>query len=377
MVTPSAPLFTVIDGAGRRETAAPPRCREAPRTSCNHRSMLILGAALVFVFDFTNGFHDASNMVATMIASRAITPLRSVVLVGVFGFLGPLLGGTAVADTIGGVVVVEGLTESAAFLVVLAGLGGAIVWNVLTFWKGLPSSSSHALVGSLAGAMWVSEGAQRVHWGFDALAGGELTGVMKILAALLFSPIVGFALGWVLQRVARRLLARAHPRVNRWLRRWQWLTASALAFAHGTNDAQKGMGILTLLLVVSGSLAAFEVPTWVMLLSATGLLLGTLSGGWRIISTVGFGLYRVRPLHGLDAQLASAAIVLGAGELGAPVSTTHVVTTSIMGVGAAERPRAVRWGRAIDIGLTWVITLPGAAALGLLLASLGLALGGA
>jgi PiT family inorganic phosphate transporter len=339
--------------------------------------MLVLGAFLVFIFDFTNGFHDASNMVATMIASRAITPLRSVLVVGLFGFLGPLLGGTAVADTIGGVVVVDGLSEGAAFLVVLSGLGGAIVWNLLTFWKGLPSSSSHALVGSLVGAMWVSEGAQRVDWGLDALADGELTGVTKILVALLLSPILGFGLGWALQRVVRRLLARAHPRVNRWLRRGQWLTASALAFAHGTNDAQKGMGILTLLLVVAGSLGRFEVPTWVMLLSATGLLLGTLFGGWRIIATVGFGIYRLRPLHGLDAQLASAAIVLGAGEMGGPVSTTHVVTTSVMGVGAAERPRAVKWGRALDIGLTWIVTLPGAALLGLILASLGLALGGA
>ncbi len=339
--------------------------------------MLVLGALMVFVFDFTNGFNDAANMVATMIASRAITPLRSVVLVGIFGFLGPILGGTAVANTIGGVVVVEGLSEPAAFLVVLSGLGGAIVWNLLTFWKALPSSSSHALVGSLVGAMWISEGAQRVHWGIAALAEGELTGVAKILIALLVSPPLGFGLGFILQRVVRRLLSRAHPRVNRWLRRGQWITASALAFAHGTNDAQKGMGILTLLLVVSGSLAHFDVPIWVMLLSASGLLLGTLFGGWRIIATVGFGIYRLRPLHGMDAQLASAAIVLGAGELGAPVSTTHVVTSAIMGVGSAEHPRAVRWRRAIDIGLTWVVTLPGAALLGFLLASLGLALGGA
>ena len=336
-------------------------------------TLLLLGVALVFLFDFTNGFHDASNMLATMIASRAITPLRAVALVGIFGFLGPLIGGTAVADTIGGVVIVDGLSEPAAFLVVLAGLGGAIVWNLLTFWKGLPSSSSHALVGSLVGAMWVSEGAQRVQWGVAELASAELVGVMKILAALLLSPILGLGLGWVLQRVARRLLAGARPSVNRWLRRGQWLTASALAFAHGTNDAQKGMGILTLLLVVSGSLSSFEVPTWVMLLSATGMLLGTLSGGWRIVATVGFGIYRIRPLHALDAQLTSALVVLGAGGLGGPVSTTHVVTTAVMGVGAAERPRSVRWGRALDIGLTWVITLPGAAVLGAILAGAGLA----
>ncbi len=329
---------------------------------------VFIGAALVFLFDFTNGFHDASNMLATMIASRAMTPLRAVALVGVFGFLGPLLGGTAVADTIGGVVVVDGLTAQAALVVVFAGLGGAIVWNVVTFWKGIPSSSSHALVGSLVGAMWVSEGAHRVHWGLHAMAAGELVGVTKILAALLVSPFLGFGLGWLLQRVARRILAAAHPKVNRWLRRGQWVTAAALAFAHGTNDAQKGMGILTLLLVISGSLSTFHVPTWVMLLSATAMLLGTLSGGWRIVKTVGYGIYRIRPLHGLDAQIASATIVLGAGELGGPVSTTHVVSTAVMGVGAAERPRAVKWGRVFDIGLTWLITLPGAAALGALLA---------
>lgn len=329
-------------------------------------TLIVIAAAVVFLFDFTNGFHDASNMIATMIASRALTPIQAVALVSLFGFLGPLLGGTAVADTIGGFVDVDGLGRTLSLRVVLAGLGGAIAWNLVTWWRGLPSSSSHALVGSLVGAVLVSLGPPRIRWGIEALARGELAGVAKILASLLLSPALGLALGLLVHKLARRLLARARPGVNRILRKAQLPTAALLAFAHGTNDGQKSMGVLTLLLLVAGRLEHFEVPAWVVGLCATAMALGTAAGGWRIVKTVGYGIYRVRPLHALDSQLASGGVVLAAGLIGGPVSTTHVVTASIMGVGAAERPRAVRWGKAREIAATWVVTLPGAALLGAL-----------
>jgi len=326
--------------------------------------LVVLGVLLVVVFDFTNGFHDASNMVATIIASRALTPAQAIVLISVFSFVGPLLGGTAVADTIGSFVQLGDTEPGIALAVTSSGLAAAVVWNLLTWRWGIPSSSSHALVGGLCGAVGTAIGLDHVVWGLAALGGGRLEGVAKIAAALLLSPLLGFGAGFVLQRLMRRLLARATPRANRGLRRAQWVTAAALAFSHGTNDAQKGMGVMTLVLLTGGQLQSFVVPLWVVALCAGAITLGTVSGGWRIVRTLGFGIYRIRPLHGFDSQLASAGVVLGAGMLGGPVSTTHVVSSSIMGIGAAERPRAVRWSRAREIVLTWVITLPGAAALG-------------
>jgi PiT family inorganic phosphate transporter len=327
-------------------------------------ALVVLAVLLVVAFDFTNGFHDASNMVATIVASRALTPAQAILLISLFSFLGPLLGGTAVANTIGGFVRLEDLSHSVALIVILCGLGAAVVWNLLTWRWGIPSSSSHALVGGLCGAVGVGVGFDHVAWGIDALRSGHVVGLAKIGAALLLSPVLGFGLAFILQRFMLRALARATPRANRHLRRAQWATAAALAFSHGTNDAQKGMGVLTLVLVTGGVLPSFEVPLWGIALCASAITLGTLSGGWRIVRTLGFGIYRIGPLQGFDSQLASAGIVLGAALLGGPVSTTHVVSSSIMGIGAAERPRSVRWGKAREIAMTWVVTLPGAALLG-------------
>ena len=326
--------------------------------------LVVLAVLLVVAFDFTNGFHDASNMVATIIASRALTPAQAILLISLFSFLGPLLGGTAVANTMGGFVRLDDLERAAALVIILSGLGGAVIWNLLTWRWGIPSSSSHALVGGLCGAVGVGAGIDHVNWGFDALLAGHLVGVCGIGAALLLSPLLGFGVGFALQRLMLRALARATPRANLYLRRGQWATAAALAFSHGTNDAQKGMGILTLVLLTGGVLPSFAVPLWVVVVCASAITFGTLTGGWRIVRTLGFGIYRIRPIHGFDSQLASAGIVLGAGLLGGPVSTTHVVSSSIMGIGAAERPRSVRWGKARDIATTWVVTLPGAAVLG-------------
>jgi len=323
--------------------------------------LAVFAIVLVLVFDCSNGFHDAANIIATVIASRAMTPAMAVLIVGLFEFLGPLLGGTAVANTIGSFVDLSEVPRLAAVKIMLSGVAGALVWNLVTWWKGLPSSSSHALVGGLIGAVAASVGGSHVVWGFSELTHGRVTGVTKVLLALLLSPVAGFVCGYLIQKTMLRLLRRASAKSNRYLRGAQFFTAIGLAFSHGANDAQKSMGIMTLVLVLAGWLPAFQVPFWVMLACSLALTAGVLSGGWRIVRTLGFSIYRVRPLHALDSQLTSAAVIFAASCIGAPVSTTHVVTTSIMGVGAAERPRAVRWIKAEEIAWTWVITIPGAA----------------
>ena len=316
---------------------------------------------VVLVFDYTNGFHDAANIVATVIASRAMSPAQAVVIVGVFEFLGPLLGGTAVANTIGKFVALDGIAPVLSLSILLCGLIGAIVWNLGTWYFGIPSSSSHALVGGLIGAVVVSVGSDHVVWGFGELAGGHITGIVKVLAALILSPLVGFWFGFLVHRLLTSVLVAANPAANSRLRAIQYVTAAGLAFSHGANDAQKSMGILTLVLLLGGFIPTFEVPFWVMLACATSITLGILSGGWRIVRTLGFAIYRVRPIHALGSQLTSALVIFAASAGGAPVSTTHVVATSIMGIGASERPRAVRWSKASDIAMTWIITIPGAA----------------
>lgn len=325
-------------------------------------ALAVFAVLIVLVFDYTNGFHDAANIVASVIASRAMTPVQAVLVVGVAEFLGPLLGGTAVANTIGKFISLDGVDAPVALTIILCGLVGAIAWNLFTWWRGIPSSSSHALVGGLAGAVVVSVGPDHVAWGVVELTQGHVTGVMKVLAALILSPLVGFWVGFLLHRFMMALLRGARPIMNRNLRNAQWLTAAGLGFSHGANDAQKSMGILTLVLLLGGFIDKFEVPFWVMVACATAITFGILSGGWRIVRTLGFAIYKVRPLHAIDSQLTSAAVIFAASAIGAPVSTTHVVATSIMGIGASERPKAVRWAKAREIATTWVVTIPGAAA---------------
>ncbi len=324
--------------------------------------LMVVGVLIVLAYDYTNGLQDAANMLATIVASRATTPIQAAILVSSFTFLGPVLGGTAVANTIGNFVDVTDLEKVASLTIVLSGLIGAIVWNLMTWWFGLPASSSQALVGGLVGAVVVAAGPSHVVWGFAAVSNGQLTGVAKVVGALLISPVLGFFGGWVIHRMMRRALRRTRPSANRVLRWLQWLTTAALAFSHGTNDAQKGMGIIAMLLVLGGVNAEFYVPLWVILASATAITLGTLAGGWRIVRTLGFGIYKVRPIHALDTQLTSAGVIIAASAIGGPVSTTQVVSTAIMGIGASERPKSVRWGTATEIVGTWFITMPGAAA---------------
>jgi PiT family inorganic phosphate transporter len=321
----------------------------------------VITVVVIIIFDYTNGFHDASNIVATVIASRAMTPFQAVILTALFEFLGPLLGGTAVANTIGNFVAIGDLPELPSMIIILCGIAGAIAWNVITWWFGIPSSSSHALVGGLVGVVLAAAGHDHVVWGVSELSHGHLTGVAKIVLALVISPVIGFWSGFFIHRWMGFLLRGARPSVNKYLRRVQFLTAAGLAFSHGANDAQKSMGVVTLVLLLGGYIGEFHVPFWVMLACATAITLGILSGGWRIVRTVGFGIYKVRPLHAVDAQITAASVIFGSALLGAPVSTTHVVSSSIMGIGASERPKAVRWAKAREIVSTWIITLPGAA----------------
>ncbi|MDP1592654.1 MAG: inorganic phosphate transporter [Gallionella sp.] len=326
-------------------------------------TLTVATIVIVLVFEYTNGFHDAANIIATVIASRAMTPVQAVLLVAFFEFLGPLLGGTAVANTIGKFVTLDDLDRTLALTIVLCGLVGAIAWNLLTWWRGIPSSSSHALVGGLVGVVIVSAGTDHVAWGYDELLRGELSGVSKMVIALILSPIIGFWVGYALHKIMMLLLRGAHPSINRDLRRLQFVTSAGLAFSHGANDAQKSMGILTLVLLLGGFIPTFEVPFWVMLACSLTITAGILSGGWQIVRTLGFSIYKIRPLHALDSQLTAASVIFASSLFGAPVSTTHVVASSIMGIGASERPKAVRWGKAGEIVVTWLITIPGAAAM--------------
>ncbi|MBF0159361.1 MAG: inorganic phosphate transporter [Magnetococcales bacterium] len=322
---------------------------------------------VVLIFDYTNGFHDASNIVGTIIASRAMTPVQSVIVVATFELLGPILGGTAVANTIGKFVSMGDLPQAVSMSVVLCGIFGAIFWNILTWWFGLPSSSSHALVGGLAGAVIMAAGADHVIWGGDALINkGKFEGVVKVVLSLVVSPLLGFWFGFFLHRIMGTIFRGASPYINKWFKNAQFATAAGLAFSHGANDAQKSMGIITMVLVLGGFIKEFVVPTWVIVACATVITLGIMSGGWRIVRTVGFGIYKVRPLHALNAQLTSATLILSASVLGAPVSTTHVASSAIMGIGASERPRSVRWAKAKEILSTWVITIPSSGIVGAL-----------
>ncbi|MCZ7534666.1 MAG: inorganic phosphate transporter [Acidimicrobiia bacterium] len=322
-------------------------------------SGLALAVAVALAFDLTNGFHDSANSVAALVATRAARPAAAILLVSVFYMLGPFLAGTAVADTVGGLVTLDGTT---AITSVGAALTGALAWNLLTWWRGLPSSSSHALVGGLVGAAMVEAGGGAVHWG--GVEGLRPAGVLGVLAALAVSPLLGFGAGLLGARAARRATRRASVAMRRSVLRAEWFTASALAFSNGANDAQKTMGVITLLLVADGRLDTFSVPVWVKLAAAITLTFGTSLGGWRIVRTVGGGIYRLRPLDGLVSQSGSAAVVLTSAAIGAPVSTTHVVASSVVGVGAGQRWRHVRWAVVREMGLGWLVTLPASAALG-------------
>jgi PiT family inorganic phosphate transporter len=307
--------------------------------------MLVVVIIMVFLFDFLNGVNDSSNIVATMISSRAISPRKALLMTAVAEFLSPFIFGVAVATTIGSEIVSP---MDLTLNTILAALLSAIIWNRLTWFLGLPSSASHALIGGLIGATVASAGLGNIRIG----------GLYKVLISLFTSPMIGLLVGFFLTRLVYFLARGASPRINSVFKRSQLITALALAFSYGANDAQKTMGILTLGLVISGNLAEFKVPVWVIALCASAIALGTAVGGWRLIRTLGAKFYKIQPVHGFCAQASSAAVILGLSFFGLPTSTTQVVSTAIMGVGAAERINKVRWGVAVDIAIAWVLTIP-------------------
>jgi len=311
--------------------------------------------ALALFFDYSNGFHDAANVVATVIATGAMTPRMALGMAALGEFIGPFLFGTAVAQTIGKNIIdistFDTKTLSLSISLIIAALIGAIAWNLITWFWGLPSSSSHALVGGLLGAVLIAYGPDKILW----------KGLLYVVSVLIFSPLLGLIFGTLFLRATLRLSQNAKPNIKYFFNRMQIPSSIALSLSHGANDAQKSMGLITMSMVILGLSPTFHIPFWVIASCAAAMALGTASGGWRIIKTMGSRIYRLRSVHAFCAQTSSTAVILGAALLGGPVSTTHVVSSSIMGVGAGQRISAVRWGVAKNIVVAWFITIPASA----------------
>ena len=308
--------------------------------------LIFIVIALALIFDFVNGFHDTANAIATCVSTRAVPPAVAIIMSAVLNFAGAMIS-TGVAKTIGGDIV-----QSASMvneIIIIAALSGAIIWNLITWWFGMPSSSSHALVGGIIGAVIFSVG-------FMGLNG---YGILNIFLSLVLSPIVALVVGWITLHVIFAICHSFKPAtVNDNCNRLQVVSAALMAFAHGSNDAQKSMGIITLALLSGGYIGSFDVPMYVKLLCAFAMALGTSVGGWKIIRTVGGKIFRMQPVHGFSADLNSAIVIFGATLLHLPVSTTHVVSGSIMGVGAAQRVKAVHWDVARQMLTAWIMTIP-------------------
>jgi inorganic phosphate transporter, PiT family len=329
--------------------------------------MAVFLIALALAFDFMNGFHDAANSIATVVSTRVLRPQWAIVWAAFFNFAAFLIFGLAVADTIGRGVIETTVVDQ---FVLIGALTGAIAWNLITWWFGLPSSSSHALIGGLGGAAVAKAG-------FGALVAA---GFLKISAAIVLSPALGLALGMLLMTAVSWIFFRKAPhRVDRWFRRLQLLSAAMYSLGHGANDAQKTMGIVALILVGSGSLSAnftaSDIPLWVVLACQSAIAMGTLFGGWRIVKTMGMKITKLKPVGGFCAETAGAATLFLATHLGIPVSTTHTITGAIVGVGATRKLSAVRWGIARRIVWAWVLTIPASAAIAALTWSIASRLG--
>jgi inorganic phosphate transporter, PiT family len=316
--------------------------------------ILVIVVVTALAFDFTNGFHDTANAIATSVSTRAMSPRFAVAMSALLNFAGAFIS-LKVAATIGsGIVDADAITTT----VVFAGLVGAIAWNIATWWAGLPSSSSHALIGGLIGAAFAADGP-------SVIDGDGI--IEKVLVPAAVAPVLAFIVAAVAILIIYRMVGNLRPgAVNRGYRLGQIVSGSMFSLAHGTNDAQKTMGIITLALIAHGNLPAdtFDVPFWVIASSATAIALGTYTGGWRIIRTMGSRIIKMDPAQGFATQGAGAAVVLTATHLGFPLSTTHVISGGVMGAGAAKRLSAVRWGLAGNIAIAWVLTLPAAAVIG-------------
>ena len=311
--------------------------------------MLVLVIVAALIFDYVNGFHDTANAIATCVSTRALSVKWAILMAAVLNFAGAMIS-TKVAATIGkGIVDANNITQ----MVVLAGVTGAIIWDLITWYYGLPSSSSHAIIGGLMGAVIAHAGTAALHW----------AGLNKIILALLISPILGIVLGFTFMVALMWTFRNKTPYgLNVGFRKLQVVSAGIMAFSHGTADAQKSMGVITMALVSYGYLSTFEVPTWVKVACAVAMAFGTAAGGWRIIKTVGRDFVRLQPVHGFCVETASAGVILGASAFGMPTSTTHVITSAILGVGLSKRMSAVNWGIAYRIVVAWVLTIPASAA---------------
>jgi PiT family inorganic phosphate transporter len=319
---------------------------------------LVAAIAMALAFAFTNGVHDAANAIATLVATRAARPGSAVMLAAVGNVLGPVLLGTAVASTIAGIVTVR---SDELIPVLGAALTGAVIWNGITWRRGLPSSSGHALLGGLVGPALAVGGADAVNWGgFDGI---HPVGVLGVAAVLTIAPVLGFVVGLVVDRGARRAARRATRRLRGPVRVGQWIMSEGLALTHGANDAQKAVGVVALLLVAGGELQHIESPPWVELACGVALTAGTALGGWPIVRTLGRRITLIRPIDALASQAGSTAVLLGASVIGAPVSTTQIVASSVVGVGGGRRRwRHIRWRVVRAMLLAWLVTVPATAA---------------
>ena len=316
--------------------------------------LILTVIVLALLFDFINGFHDTANAIATSVSTRAIKPAHAIIMAAVLNFLGAIYS-TGVAKTIGGDIVAS--AEMVDEHIIIAALMGSIVWNLFTWYVAMPSSSSPALVGGIIGAVLVSTGS----------TGLNFIGIGKIVLSLITSPLLAIFSGFIVMTVLFLLFGQFAPSaLNGRFKKMQILSAAAMAFSHGSNDAQKSMGIITLALLSGGYLSSFEVPDYVKFLCAAAMACGTALGGWRIIRTIGGKIFKLEPISGFAADLNSSIVIFSATLLHLPVSTTHVVSGSIMGVGTAKRIRAVRWGVAQQMLVAWVLTIPCTAVMGAL-----------
>jgi len=315
----------------------------------------ILIVVIALFFDFTNGFHDSANQVATIIFSRSLSPIPALLIAAISNFIGAYFLGTAVAKTIGsGIVDPRVLSDGGSgVIVVLSALIGAILWNLVTWYFGIPSSSSHALIGGLIGAFLFGWGPDPINW----------QKVLQIIAVMMASPVVGFVITFIFTQLTLVFTQWSTPKINNIFRKLQIFSSIAQALSHGTNDAQKTMGVIVFALVILGvynppAEGAISVPSWVIVSCALAMALGTMIGGFKIIKKLGSGLYKIRPIHGFASQTASALIIYLTALFGFPISTTQVISSSIMGAGAAFRPKMIRWQVAKDMVMVWFITIP-------------------
>ncbi|MBQ0719782.1 MAG: inorganic phosphate transporter [Gammaproteobacteria bacterium] len=319
---------------------------------------LIIVLLIVALFDFTNGFHDAADMVATAIASRSIKPGIAIAIVSSATFIAPLTIGLAVADTVGTFIDISGASALSGTSIIIGALLSAISYNLVTWFLGYPSSSSNSLAGGLVGAGLYGVGSEQIHWGYEALLDGRLEGLMKVVMGLFASPLLGFIIGFLTMKGFFVVFSRLTVKASRFFIVSQYFSIAWLGASHGANDAQKGMAIIGMMLLATGQTAQFTVPDWAVIWCASAITLGTLFGGWRIIQTLGFGLFRVKPIHSVANQMGSALVNSIATAIGAPTSTSQVVTATLLGNGAAEKPGHVKWHTAAGIISGWWLNLP-------------------